>query len=74
MDTNRLIKIIELMIEQTTNEQITEMKAEIFKSRYKVSQMEIKLSIAYEELARTKEDLNLLLTSSTSNSVDISIP
>lgn len=61
MDTNRLLNIITVMIEQATREQITDMKEEIFKSRYKMSEMEIKLSVAYEELARTKEDLNKLI-------------
>lgn len=65
MDNSKLLNIIKVMIDQVTNDQITELKQEIFNSKYKIIEMEIKLGVAYEELAKTKEHLNEINTYST---------
>lgn len=57
MESKRLIDLMKSFLDQALKEEIHDLKKEIIISNSRVDVLETKLGIAYEELARTKEEV-----------------
>lgn len=57
METKRLIELMKSFLDQALKEEIHSLKKEIIISNSRVDLLENKLGVAYEELARTKEEV-----------------
>lgn len=62
MDNTTLMELMKNIFDQTLKEEIHNLKKEIIISNSRVDLLETKLSIAYDELARTKEDVTRIVS------------
>ena len=56
MNNTKLMETIKQMLGQITKEELGDLKKEITESHLRIDKLETKLRVAYDELARNKED------------------
>ena len=57
MNNTKLMETIKQMLGQITKEELQDLKKEITESNSRIDKLETKLRVAYDELARNKEDV-----------------
>ena len=62
MDNTTLMELMKKMFDQTLKEEIHSLKKEIIISNSRVDLLETKLGIAYDELARSKENYTRIVS------------
>lgn len=62
MDNETLMEFMKKIFDQTLKEELHKLKKEIIISNSRVDLLETKLGIAYDELARTKEDVTRIVS------------
>lgn len=62
MDDTKLLELINQMLDKTLKAEINNLNKNIIKSNSRINELEIKLGIIYDELARTKEDVTKIVS------------
>lgn len=62
MDNTTLMEIVKQVFDKELREELHNLKKEIIISNSRVDLLETKLIIAYDELARTKEDVTRIVS------------
>lgn len=62
MNDKELLELIKQVIDQTVKEEIYNFKKDINKNNSRIDELETKLGIIYDELARTKEDVTKIVS------------